>query len=299
MSETTYDRSSQDVGNVLGLEHVNLVITDRDIADRFYISALGFTRDPYVDLGMFGTTWVNLGSQQLHLVHGSEPQVFRGRIGLVVPDPESVARRLGRLIERFPGIGDSKAACEERSGHLVVTCPWGNEFLVHGPDEIDGFAIGMPYVEVDIEPGRAAGAAAFYRQIFDAPATVEERDGATTAVVSVGRHQEIRFRETGEPLADYDGHHVAVYLQNFSGPYDHLRSRQLVTRETDDHEYRFQDIVDPESGAVCAVIEHEVRSMFHPMFARELVNRDPNQGLGTRYRQGRDAEPGLHQSGLG
>lgn len=300
MTDTTYDRTTQDVGNLLGLEHVNLVITDRDLADRFYISGLGFTRDPYTDLGLFGTTWVNLGSQQFHLVHGTEPQVFRGRIGLVVPDPTMIGRRLGRLIERVPLVGESKAACAENAdGTLTVTCPWGNEFRLHGPDEFDGVAIGMPYVEVDVAPGKAEGAAAFYRDVIGAPATVEERYGRPTAVVSVGRRQEIRFAETAETLPDYDGHHIAVYLNNFSGPYEDLLARELITRETDAHEYRFQDIVDPGSGDVCAVLEHEVRSMFHPMFARQLVNRDAGQGMGARYRQGHDAQPGLHQSGLG
>lgn len=299
MADPTYDRRSQDVGNILGLEHVNLVVTDRDLADRFYISALGFTRDPYVDLGLIGTTWLNIGSQQLHLAHGPEPQRFRGRIGLVVPEPPAVVRRLERLIERVPLVADSEASCQERSGRLTVTCPWGNQFRIHGPDEIEGMAIGMPYVEVDIAPGKAAGVAAFYADVLQTPTTLQDRDGATTAVVAVGRHQEMRFRETSEPLPDYDGHHVAIYLGNFSQPYEWLRSRGFVTQETNAHEYRFEEIVDPESAETCAVLEHEVRSMFHPMFARGLVNRDLGQGLGTRYRQGHDVRPGLFQSGLG
>ncbi|MBC7705472.1 MAG: hypothetical protein H7274_16185, partial [Rhodoferax sp.] len=40
-------------------------------------------------------------------------------------------------------------------------------------------------------------------------------------------------------------------------------------------QYRFQDIVDLDSGEVLTVLEHEVRSMRHPMYARHLVNRDP------------------------
>lgn len=299
MADTIYDRRSQDVGNVLGLEHVNLVVTDRDLADRFYISALGFTRDPYVDLGLIGTTWVNLGSQQLHLAHGPEPQRFRGRIGLVVPDRAAMVRRLERLIERVPLVAASEAACEERHGQLTVTCPWGNCFRIHGPDDIEGMVVGIPYVEVDIAPGKATGVAAFYTDVLRTPTTLQDCDGAATAVVAVGRHQEMRFRETSEPLPDYDGHHVAIYLSNFSQPHEWLRARDLVTQETNANEYRFQEIVDPASGELCAVLEHEVRSMFHPMFARGLVNRDLGQGLGSRYRQGHDDRPGLFQSGLG
>jgi catechol 2,3-dioxygenase-like lactoylglutathione lyase family enzyme len=295
-----YDRTTQDVGNVLGMEHVNLAVTDRDLADRFYVSALGFTRDPYIDLGLYGTTWVNLGSQQFHLIHGSEPQVFRGRIGLVVPDPEAVVRRLDRLLNRVPIVAESQAAYDNSDGQLTVTCPWGNTLCVHGPDDVPGFGIGMPYVEVDVEPGRAGGIAAFYQTILGSPASVETGDdGATRAIVEVGLHQQIRFRETTDPIADYDGHHIAIYLHDFSSPYDQLVDRNLISLETDENEYRFIDIVDPGSGDVLTRLEHEVRSMFHPMFGRALVNRDANQGLGRRYRRGQDTQPGLHQGGVG
>lgn len=299
MTATRYDRSTQDVGNVLGLEHVNLVIPDRDIADRFYVSALGFTRDPYADLGLFGTTWVNLGGQQLHLVHGETAQVFRGIMGLVVPNPDTVARRLGRLIERFAPMADTHAACVADGSGYLVTCPWGNRFRIHGPDDVEQPNIGMPYVEVTTAPGTADGIAAFYREVLGAETLVDTDGGSPRAVVAVGRHQHLYFVETDEPIADYDGHHIAIYLHNFSGPYRWLLERDLISRETDDHEYRFTDIVDPESGRVCAVLEHEVRSMFHPMFGRELVNRHPEQGIGLRYKPGHDVQPGLHSSGVG
>lgn len=298
-----YDRTTQDVGNILGVEHVNIAITDRDVADRFYVSGLGFTRDPYIDLGIRGTTWVNLGSQQMHLVHSDQAQRFRGRIGLVVPDPEGVVRRLDHLLSRVPMVAETQLAHSIVDGQLMVTGPWGNQFRIHGPDEIPGVDIGMPYLEIDIEPGRAAGVASYYQSIMGAPTRLEpaSADGGRgpTAIVSIGLHQELRFCETHDPIADYDGHHIAVYLSNFSGPYDELMARNLITRETDENEYRFIDIVDPDTGDVCSKLEHEVRSMYHPMFGRALVNRDANQGLGPQYRKGRDAEPGLHQGGVG
>ncbi|MCP4228289.1 MAG: hypothetical protein GY773_33480, partial [Actinomycetia bacterium] len=105
-----YDRSSQDVGNVLSMEHVNLAVTDRDVADRFYISGLGFTHDPYIDLGIFGTTWANLGSQQMHLMLTDRAQRFRGRIGLVVPDPQAVIKRLDQLLNRVPTVAETQLA---------------------------------------------------------------------------------------------------------------------------------------------------------------------------------------------
>lgn len=299
MTDTRYDRSTQDVGNLLGLEHVNLVMPDRDIADRFYVSALGFTRDPYADLGLFGTTWFNLGGQQLHIGLGGAPQVFRGVIGLVVPDPDLVAERLERLIGRFEPVAASQAACVAEGDGYLVTGPWGNRFRIHGPDHLAVTSQGLPYVEVTTGPGTAAGIAAFYDQVFGAATHVDDHNGMPRAVVDVGRSQHLYFVETEQPIADYDGHHIAVYLHNFSRPYDWLLERELITMEANDHEYRFVEIVDPESGQVCAELEHEVRSMYHPMFGRGLVNRHPEQGVGLRHQPGHDVQPGLHSTGVG
>lgn len=294
-----YDRTTQDVGNILGLEHVNLLQNDRDLADRFWVSTLGFTRDAYIDLGLFGNMWVNLGGQQFHLPAG-DPQCFRGRIGLAVADLDLVAKRLTRLLDTFPAAGAAGVAWERVGSTLEVTAPFGSKLVLHAAEDLEWFGtVGMPYVEVDIERGKAPGVVAFYEQMLGAPSQLCESGATPAARVGVGRRQHLRFVETDEPLPDYDGHHIAVYLHDFSGPYGRLRERGLISMETDDHEYRFIDIVDPDSGDVCAQLEHEVRSMFHPMFGRELVNRDDRQGLGTRYRQGHDARPGLHLSGIG
>ena len=64
--------------------------------------------------------------------------------------------------------------------------------------------------------------------------------------------------------------------------------RGLVTEESNQSQYRFQDIVDPQSGAVVATLEHEVRSMRHPMYARLYVNRNPDV-TNTFYATGHEA----------
>jgi hypothetical protein len=46
--------------------------------------------------------------------------------------------------------------------------------------------------------------------------------------------------------------------------------------------------VDLESGKVLFTIEHEVRSMKHPLYLRPLVNRNPSQNI-MRYAPGEDA----------
>ena len=48
------------------------------------------------------------------------------------------------------------------------------------------------------------------------------------------------------------------------------------------------DIIDPNDGKVLYTIEHEVRSITHPLYARPLVNRNPVQ-TNRNYRPGYDA----------
>jgi len=124
----------------------------------------------------------------------------------------------------------------------------------------------------------------FYREIMEAPARVE--DGA--ARVDVGPDQVLLYRETDREPPPYDGHHIQVYLADFSGPYRRLLERGLVSEESDQHQYRFRDLVDPASGRKLFTLEHEVRSMRHPLFARPLVNRDPSQS-NVDYARGYDA----------
>jgi len=298
-AEKTYDRATQDVGNLLALEHVNVTVPDQELAALFYITGLGFTRDPYIDFGT-ANMWVNVGSQQFHLPK-HDAQVLRGTIGLVVPDLEQLKSRLARIQKRYgERLADTAYQCTENvDGSLSITCPWGNRFRVHGASEaFGGLRLGMPYVQFDVPTGTAAGIARFYAEVVGAPSTVTDEGGSPRAEVRVGCAQRLCFQETSADVPAYDGHHVAVYLNNFSKPYQALAERGLITIETNDHEYRFQDIVDLDSGAVLFTIEHEVRSMFHPMFGRELVNRDAGQNI-FRYQAGHDAFVGVTQGGRG
>ena len=95
--------------------------------------------------------------------------------------------------------------------------------------------------------------------------------------MTIGISQELIFRESDEEIPPYDKHHIAVYVANFSGPLNWLNERGLVTEDVRNHQFRFEDIVDPRTGKVLFKVEHEVRSMRHPMYARPLVNRNPEQ----------------------
>ncbi len=276
-----FDRSTEDVGNILALEHLNLTVPDQGIAARFYVSGLGFTRDPYMDFGVlnFNNMWINVGDQQFHLPEG-KPQRFRGRIGLTVPDLSQLRWRLERVAK---GLEGTQFACEAHDDHIDVTCPWGNTIRCHAPDE--SMALGIRYLDMEVPPKTTPGIARFYRDVFATPAT----DANGTAQVQLGTNQTLRFVETDTSIDAYDGHHIAIYVADFSSAHDWLDERSLVTEETDQHQYRFQAIVDPDSTNAAPVeLEHEVRSLKHPMYARHLVNRNSGQTFFT-FRRGREA----------
>jgi hypothetical protein len=268
----SYDRPVEDVGNIVHLEHVNTRIPDQRLATLFYVSGLGLTRDPYLMTGVTNM-WVNVGRSQFHLPTG-KPQVVRGHTGLVVPDRDELVRRLSGVRGALEG---THFAFSDHDDYVEAISPWGNRIRCYAAGaRYQPMLLGMPYVEFDVPPGTASGIARFYAEVFRTPAAADDA-GGRHARVSVGVGQDLVFRETGEPLPPYDGHHVAVYLADFSGPYRFLLERGLITEESDQHQYRFLDIVDLESGKALYRVEHEVRSMRHPLYARPLVNRNPDQ----------------------
>jgi len=274
-----YDRAAEDLGNIVGLEHVNLQIADQGLATVFYMSGLGLTRDPYM-MTSIDNMWVNVGRSQFHLPTG-KAQHLRGHVGLVIPDRAGLLTRLERVRKLLEG---TKYDFKEHNDYIEAICPWGNRFRCYEPGPQYGqMTLGMPYVEFDTPAGAAAGVAEFYRSMFATPASAEKG----VARVSVGHHQELTFRETDAPTAPYDGHHIQVYIADFSGPHKRLAARGLVSEESNQYQYRFENIVDG-GGKLLVQIEHEVRSMTHPMYARPLVNRNPVQN-NRNYVQGRDA----------
>ena len=269
----TYDRTIEDIGNVVALEHVNTRIPDQQLATLFYATGLGLTRDPYLMTGVTNM-WINAGRSQFHLPTG-RAQVVRGHTGLVIPNREALVRRLNAVGKPLEG---THFAFSEHDDHVAATCPWGNRIRCYEPGARFGaMMLGIPYVELEVPPGTAEGIARFYREVLATMATAGVDAQGPHARASVGAGQHLIFRETDAPAPAFDGHHVAVYLADFSGPYRRLRERGLVTEESDQHQYRFQDIVDPDGGRVLFTIEHEVRSMRHPLYARPLVNRNPHQ----------------------
>jgi hypothetical protein len=283
MEQKTFDRAAEDLGNAIHLEHVNVTIPDQRIASLFYGAGLGLTRDPYL-MVMDDNMWMNVGRSQFHLPSG-KPQVLRGKTGIVIEGREDLLRRLATV---KPKLADTKFNFTETNEYVEATCPWGNTIRLHEPDaaRFGRITLGIPYVEFDVPAGSAKGIAKFYQQMLDVPATVVNGDG-TTAKVSVGKNQHLLFRESDKPIPDYDEHHVQIYVVNFSGPHRRLHERGLVNREDNQYQYRFREIIDLDSGQHLFTIEHEVRSLTHPMCLRPLVNRNPEQ-TARNYANGYD-----------
>ncbi len=280
-----FDRTTEDVCNIVELGHVNVTIPDQSLATLFYISGLGLTRDPYMMTGL-DNMWVNVGRAQFHLPSRPKPQVLRGVTGLVVPDLDALRARLDRVAPALKNTHFTVA--DGPDGSVETTCPWGNRIRLYAPDpaRFGPMTLGMPYVELHVPRGTTAGIVRFYQTVLNAHATASNGQ----ARVLAGEGGALLFVETDEAAPGFDGHHIQITLADFSGPYRRLLDRDLVTAEDDQHQYRFCDIVDPNDGRVLFTVEHEVRSLRHPMFGRALVNRNPAQN-NRHYMRGKDFWP--------
>ena len=268
-----FDRAAEDLGNSIHLEHVNVQVPDQRLATLFYVSGLGLTRDPYL-MTSDDNMWINVGRSQFHLPSG-EPQVVRGHTALVISGRDALLHRLASVAERLK---DTKFAYSEHNEYVEAICPWGNRMRCYEPDadRFGRITLGIPYVEFDVPTGHAEGIAAFYPEIMNMPASFANGEAHVTSV-QVGKDQRLLFRETDRPQPSYDGHHVQMYITNFSGPHRALAERNLIYSEDNPYQYRFRDIVDLATGKPLFTIEHEVRSATHPMFMRPLANRNPAQ----------------------
>lgn len=285
MQNKHYDRAVQDIGNIVNLGHVNVCISDQHIATHYYVSGLGLTRDPFLNTGA-GNMWINVGMSQFHLPMG-KPQIVRGVTGLVVPDRRALLDRLTRVRKALAG---TKFDFRESNDCVETVCPWGNRIHIHAPDpaQFGRMALGMAYVRFDIRPGTASRIARFYREVLHAPADFGKNGAGAETRVQVGEKQYFYFRETDAPEQAYDGHHVQIYIADFSGPHRRLNELALITEESDDYQYRFNDLIDLDNREVLFTVEHETRSQTNPMYGRPLVNRNPAQS-NIDYKPGHDS----------
>ena len=284
--QQTFDRTAEDLGNSIHLEHVNVQVPDQHLATLFYVAGLGLTRDPYLMVSD-SNMWVNVGRSQFHLPSG-KPQVVRGHTGLVISGRAALLDRLASVANKLDG---TSFAFSEHNDYVEAVCPWGNRLRCYEPDaaRFGRITLGIPYVEFDVPVGTAKAICAFYPEIMGIPTELKNGDG-TVARAKVGKDQYLQFRETDSPQPDFDGHHVQIYIADFSGPYRRLAQRGLISQEDNQYQYRFRDIVDLADGRHLFTVEHEVRSATHPMYLRPLINRNPTQ-TNRNYAHGHDQWP--------
>lgn len=131
-----------DESRIVWLEHLNIVVGDRSLAERFYFEeGLGLTRDPSKPGGPQhpGTMWANLGSQQFHLAMpkpDDPPQAIYGSIGLCVPYLDDTVARLMQLRDNLRESGDQFPSVIQVNDYIpgeraTVYCPWGNVFHLY------------------------------------------------------------------------------------------------------------------------------------------------------------------------
>ncbi|MBE90782.1 MAG: hypothetical protein CMM76_15245 [Rhodospirillaceae bacterium] len=268
----SFDRTAEDLANIVGLEHTNVKVPDQRLATLFYVVGMGFTRDPYMTPGVVNM-WMNVGKTQIHMPTG-KPQRIPGHTGIIVPDLKSLKKRLEAVKQDLRG---TQFKFSTSRNYLDVICPWGNAYRCFPPNRKHGPAsLGIRYVEFDSRPGSSEGIARFYREIMGAKVAVRKAGGIAAQIES-GYHQLMIFRETDKKIPRYDGHHVQIYLADFSGPHKALMALNLISQESNQFQYRFKNIIDLDSGKKLHTLEHEVRSMTHPLYGRPYINRNPEQ----------------------
>jgi hypothetical protein len=284
MAAAPFDRAVEDMGNIVNFGHINFRVAEPKLSFAFYVSGLGLTRDPYMMTGN-DNMWINVGDSQFHLPTG-KPTTAGVLTGLVIPDREALLARLARVKNELDGTRFSFA---ETNDGVDVVCPWGNGFRCHEPDRdrFGPFLLSLAYMESTVAKGAAKKIAAFYRDVMRARTAFGEEDGRAVARVSVGEGQQLIFRESEAPPTPCTEHHVQIYLADFSAPYRALVARGVISAESNQHQYNFNRIFDVEGGDIVFPLDHETRSMRHPMYGRPLVNRNTAQS-NRAYSAGRD-----------
>eukprot|EP00051_Salpingoeca_urceolata_P002353 m.49384 g.49384 ORF g.49384 m.49384 type:complete len:304 (+) comp12073_c0_seq1:174-1085(+) len=293
-----------DIGGVVWFEHINLVVGPWAEARAFFVDLLGFGVDARRNPAEkeWGTQWVNLGQQQLHIGLSDRvdlpPQCVSGGVTLAVPDVQAVVARLPQARAALPGapLPVTEQEGEAAAATATITGPWGTRWRLVAAAEPSGpLGPGIRKVCFLTPAGGAQAAAASYQQTYGCPVTAPK---AGTAEVVVGPNCAFVFEDAPASMSAADvqarldlqrGVHVAIYVAHFTQTYRTLSEAGLVrsnprflhTDRCDTLEeaaqckqYRFYDLA-PALAANSALgyeLEHEVRSTWHPSFRLPLQN---------------------------
>lgn len=307
VSAATDNVGAEAPAGLLLIEHLNLNVLSTEVSLRFY-EALGCARDERRPMSK--TLHNNCGAlTQFHTpsptneayIGSTGAQRWRGDIELLYRDAAGVraaAESVGELRgqEGFLNSRLNSRSLGDVDGEPVVavTGPYGNAFTLRVAEPsrcaalapVDGarpgsdrsWCVGLGAVTLRIPPGTAAPGARFYAEVFGFR-TEELAGGCSWAVVGgPAGAQRLILEEHADATGEELGEHVAIYIGDFAGCFERLRSRELIfvnprfahldsstTLEEAYHFscFRFKDIVDPATGAKLFQLEHEVRNTAH------------------------------------
>ena len=211
----------------LFLEHLNLCVPDEEAARRFYVDGLGGVVIPKTTNAR--QLHVNVGSSQFHLLLTPKegPQLWPGHIELWTSEPlDELHARLQR-----GGHGSSPEG-NEADPQLLVTCPWGNAFVVRAvPERFAvcgshpggyGALVAIPRMVHPVVPGAAKVLREYWSSALGCDAELAPMGRGTElvfCVVSFASGQQLVFEEWDDaPVADaYDTlaeaqYHICIYL---------------------------------------------------------------------------------------
>lgn len=253
---------SLDLSGIHWMEHINLVVGDTTLAEYFYLTFLGFTRDASK---LFH---VNLGQQQFHLAEtGDPPQRIAGSIGLTIPNLATLAERIPDAKETLRGT--QFEILKHEDDYMEVRGPWGNLFCIYDvlgdsklvpspppatPRKMEnchamggGFGShrmavrgqpGLRFIEISCSAGKSKAIGRFYKEVMKCQDVLEfECDGSIGVTVSAGPGVTLVFCEQQQKQDEEDssawedamkGVHICIYIDDFEGTYNRLSERQLI-----------------------------------------------------------------------
>jgi len=266
------------------------------------------------------TLWANCGASQFHLPKGEVGQKIPGHIGLRVTSLADLKERLQTGKEHCESFHEGNDSRTGRP-HIYIQDHYGNAFICREPHQqtqsksaslqqpfikpSDSHwgsiateygreqteCLGIDYVEFSCRPQQAERIAMFYEALLDATTNVVSLDATgqqKAAVIGVGNidetgkaEQSLLFRETSDPIPEYDGHHIALYVgesaQDFEQAFKNALLANVVWKNPrfsdqvdnleearKEQQFRFKEIIDIETGVPIMELEHEMRSINHP-----------------------------------
>ena len=220
---------------------------------------------------------INIGTQQFHLPRRGRPTPpFLGEIGIIVPELENIKKRLDHLSNAgtFEKTPYKIEFCDSKT--LLMTSPFGIVLRLHVAGSIPSLLpLGIAYIDIPIQIGKAPRLKEFFSKIFDAPAILCDLNGENSLLVTFGPHQYVRFRE--RKLQDYNlaSHHIAYFVTNYNTVRDLIIKQGSILGDGAGQVFFFDELFDPDTGETILKFQQEVRSIYHRDFMRPLINRWP------------------------